>query len=217
MKIDTDTVNVLKNFSKINPSIVVQEGNTLKTISPTKTIMAKAKVKTDFGQRFAIYNLDRFISIVSTFTDPDFKFGDKSVNIYDRNKKINYTYADESTVLKAPEKDINLPSVDVVFTLTNENLRDVEKAAGILGLPEIAVVGDGENLMLQATDSKNPNGDVFSITVGETDKVFRAIFKTENIKIIPGSYEVSISSKGISHFSGDDVEYYIAVESSSTF
>jgi hypothetical protein len=217
MKIDTDTVNVLKNFSKINPSIVVQEGNTLKTISPTKTIMAKAKVKTDFGQRFAIYNLDRFISIVSTFTDPDFKFGDKSVNIYDRNKKINYTYADESTVLKAPEKDINLPSVDVVFTLTNENLRDVEKAAGILGLPEIAVVGDGENLMLQATDSKNPSGDVFSITVGETDKVFRAIFKTENIKIIPGSYEVSISSKGISHFSGDDVEYYIAVESSSTF
>jgi hypothetical protein len=217
MKIDTDTVNVLKNFSKINPSIVVQEGNTLKTISPTKTIMAKAKVKTDFGQRFAIYNLDRFISIVSTFTDPDFKFGDKSVNIYDRNKKINYTYADESTVLKAPEKDINLPSVDVVFTLTNENLRDVEKAAGILGLPEIAVVGDGENLMLQATDSKNPSGDVFSITVGETDKVFRAIFKTENIKIIPGTYEVSISSKGISHFSGDDVEYYIAVESSSTF
>jgi hypothetical protein len=217
MKIDTDTVNVLKNFSKINPSIVVQEGNTLKTISPTKTIMAKAKVKTDFAQRFAIYNLDRFISIVSTFTDPDFKFGDKSVNIYDRNKKINYTYADESTVLKAPEKEINLPSVDVVFTLTNENLRDVEKAAGILGLPEIAVVGDGENLMLQATDSKNPSGDVFSITVGETDKVFRAIFKTENIKIIPGSYEVSISSKGISHFSGDDVEYYIAVESSSTF
>jgi hypothetical protein len=217
MKIDTDTVNVLKNFSKINPSIVVQEGNTLKTISPTKTIMAKAKVKTDFAQRFAIYNLDRFISIVSTFTDPDFKFGDKSVNIYDRNKKINYTYADESTVLKAPEKEINLPSVDVVFTLTNENLRDVEKAAGILGLPEIAVVGDGENMMLQATDSKNPSGDVFSITVGETDKVFRAIFKTENIKIIPGSYEVSISSKGISHFSGDDVEYYIAVESSSTF
>lgn len=217
MKIDTDTVNVLKNFAKINPSIVVAEGNVLKTISPTKTIMAKAKVKTDFDKRFAIYNLDRFISIVSTFTDPEFKFGDKSVDISDNNKRQHYVYADENTVTKAPEKDINLPSVDVSFKLTNESLRDVEKAAGILGLPEIVVVGDGKTISLQAADSKNPTGDVYSITIGETDKAFKAIFKAENIKIIPADYEVNISSKGISHFVHEDVEYYIAVESSSTF
>lgn len=217
MKIDVDTVNVLKNFAKINPSIVVQEGNVLKTISPTKTIMAKAKVKTDFGKRFAIYNLDRFISIVSTFTDPDFKFGDKSVDISDTNRKTHYVYADENTVTKAPEKEINLPSVDVTFRLTNENLKDVEKAAGILALPEIVVMGDGKNLYLQAADSKNPSGDVYSIQIGETDKAFKAIFKAENIKIIPGDYDVNISSKGISHFVHEDVEYYIAVEQTSTF
>lgn len=217
MKIDTDTINVLKNFAKINPSIVVQEGNVLKTISPTKTIMAKAKVKTDFGKRFAIYNLDRFISIVSTFTDPEFKFGEKSVDISDNNKKQHYVYADENTVTKAPEKEINLPSVDVSFTLTNDDLRDVEKAAGILALPEIAVVGDGKNISLQAVDTKNPTGDVYSIVIGKTDKAFKAIFKAENIKIIPGEYEVNISSKGISHFSGEGVEYFIAVESNSTF
>jgi hypothetical protein len=217
MKIDTDTVNVLKNFAKINPSIVVQEGNVLKTISPTKTIMAKAKVKTDFDKRFAIYNLDRFISIVSTFTDPDFKFGDKSVDISDNNRKTHYVYADETTVTKAPDREINLPSVDVTFRLTNDNLRDVEKASGILALPEIVVMGDGKNLYLQAADSKNPSGDVYSIQIGETDKAFKAIFKAENIKIIPGDYDVNISSKGISHFVRDDVEYYIAVESSSTF
>lgn len=217
MKIDTDTINVLKNFAKINPSIVVQEGNVLKTISPTKTIMAKAKVKTDFGKRFAIYNLDRFISIVSTFTDPEFKFGEKSVDISDNNKKQHYVYADENTVTKAPEKEINLPSVDVSFTLTNDDLRDVEKAAGILALPEIAVVGDGKNISLQAVDTKNPTGDVYSIVIGKTDKAFKAIFKAENIKIIPGEYEVNISSKGISHFSGEGVEYFIAVEQSSVF
>jgi hypothetical protein len=217
MKIDTDTVNVLKNFAKINPSIVVQEGNVLKTISPTKTIMAKAKVKTDFDRRFAIYNLDRFISIVSTFTDPDFKFGDKSVDISDNNRKTHYVYADESTVTKAPEREINLPSVDVTFRLTNDNLKDVEKAAGILALPEIVVMGDGKNLYLQAADSKNPSGDIYSVQIGDTDKAFKAIFKAENIKIIPGDYDVNISSKGISHFVHDDVEYYIAVESSSTF
>ena len=217
MKIDTDTVNVLKNFAKINPSIVVQEGNVLKTISPTKTIMAKAKVKTEFSKRFAIYNLDRFISIVSTFTDPEFKFGEKSVDISGDNRKTHYVYADENTVTKAPEKEINLPSVDVTFKLTNDHLKDVEKAAGILALPEIAVVGDGNNISLQAVDTKNPTGDVYSIQIGQTDKVFKAIFKAENIKIIPGDYEVNISSKGISHFVHEDVEYYIAVESSSTF
>ena len=104
MKIDTNTVNVLKNFSKINPSIVVQEGNVLKTISPTKTIMAKATVPTNFSKRFAIYNLDVFIALLSTFKDPTLKFGDKSVNISEDNRKGNFTYADENTVTKAPEK-----------------------------------------------------------------------------------------------------------------
>ena len=217
MKIDVDTVNVLKNFAKINPSIVIQEGNILKTISPTKTIMAMAKVKTDFDQRFAIYNLDRFISIVSTFTDPDFKFGDKSVDICDNSRKTHYVYADENTVTKVPDRVINLPSIDVTFKLTNENIKDVEKASGILALPEIVVMGDGKNLFLQAADSKNPSGDVYSIQIGETDKAFKAIFKAENIKIIPGDYDVSISSEGISHFVRDDVEYYIAVEQTSTF
>lgn len=217
MKIATNTLSVMKNFSKINPSIFVQEGNTLKTISPSKTIMAKAKVETSFDKKFAIYNLDRFISTVSLFNDPELKFGEKSVEIFDGNKKSQYTYADESAITKVPEKEINLPSIDVSFKLTNEALKDVEKAAGVLGLPEIAVFGDGRNVFLQAIDSKNPSGDVYSINIGETTKTFRAIFKSENIKIIPGDYEVSISSRGISHFTGNDVEYWIAVEQSSTF
>lgn len=216
-KIDTNTVNVLKNFAKINPSIVVQEGNVLKTISPTKTIMAKAKVATDFPQRFAIYSLDTFIALYSTFKDPTLDFSDKSVTFREENRQSHYTYADESTVTKAPDKEINLPSVDVTFRLTDKDLRDVEKAAGILGLPEIAVVGDGNNIFLQAIDSKNPSTNDYSVEIGETDKAFKAIFKAENIKIIPGDYDVSISSRGISHFSGSDVEYYIAVESNSTF
>lgn len=217
MKIDTNTVNVLKNFAKINPSIVVQEGNVLKTISPTKTIMAKAKVNTDFPQRFAIYNLDQFIALLSTFTDPNLKFQEKSVHISEENRNGHFTYADESTVSKPPEREISLPTVDVEFHLTNSDLRDVEKAAGILSLPEIAVIGDGESIKLQATDSKNPTSNDYSIVIGTTDKVFKAVFKAENIKIIPGDYDVTISSRGISKFINNDVEYFIAVESNSTF
>ena len=217
MKISTNTLNVMKNFAKINPSIVVQEGNVLKTISPSKTIMARGKVDTEFSRKFAIYNLDRFISTVSLFNNPELKFGDKSVEIFDGNKKSQYTYADESSITQAPERQISLPSVDVVFRLTNEHLKDVEKAAGVLGLPEIVVFGDGTNVFLQAADTKNPSGDVYSINIGDTDKTFRAIFKSENIKIIPDDYDVTISARGISHFAGKEVEYWIAVEQSSTF
>jgi len=217
MKIDANTINVLKNFAKINPSIVIQEGNTLKTISPSKTIMAKANVTTDFGKRFAIYNLDRFLSTLSLFSNPELNFKEKFIDISDENKNTHYTYADEGAITKAPEKEINLPSVDVTFTLTNDNLKDVEKAAGVLQLPEIVVAGDGTNVYLQAADSKNPSGDVYSIAIGTTDKTFKAIFKSENIKIIPGDYTVNICSKGISHFKGTDAEYWIAVESTSTF
>jgi len=219
MKIDTNTINILKNFSKINPSIVVQEGNVLKTISPSKTIMAKATVPTKFSRRFAIYSLDQFLANISLFKDPNLDFKEKMISISDDKRKSQYFYADESTVTKAPDKEISLPSADVSFTLTNEDLVEVEKAAGVLNAPEIAVVGDGENVSLVATDSKNPTSNEWSIDIGKTDKVFKAIFKVDNVKIIPGEYEVTISSRGISHFVGkdSDVEYFIAVESNSQF
>lgn len=217
MKISTNTVNILKNFAKINPSILIQEGNTLKTMSPSKTIMAKAKIDGEFPKRFAIYNLDRFISTASLFTDPNFDFGERTVTIKEGDRKIDYVYADENTINKMPDREINLPSIDVTVTLTNASLKEVEKAGGVLGLPEILIVGDGLNVYLQAADSKNPSGDVFSVKIGDTSKTFKAIFKTENIKILPGDYEVSISSRGISHFSGKEAEYWIAVEQSSTF
>lgn len=218
MKIDNETVNVLKNFAKVNQSILINEGNVLKTISTGKSIMAKSTVKTAFTKKFAIYNLDQFISLLSTFTDPDLKFEEKYVNIYENNRKSRFTYADESTVTKAPEKDIVLPTSDVVFKLNEKELRLVEKDAGILSLPDIAVVGDGKTISLVATDSKDPTSNGSEVQIGETDKVFRAVFKSENLRIAPGDYEVTISSKGISRFVSDEIEYFIVVEGNySTF
>lgn len=217
MNISTNTLNVLKNFAKINPSIAIKQGNVLKTISPSKTIMAKAEVDTVFPVDFAIYNLDRFISTASLFNNPSFEFNEKSVNITDGNSSTNYVYAEASTILKAPENELTLPSIDATFTLANENLKEVEKAAGVLGLPEIAVVGDVGKIYLRAVDSKNPSGDVYSLEIGEGNKSFSAIFKSENIKIIPDTYEVSVCSRGISYFSGPQADYWIAVEHNSSF
>lgn len=215
MKIDVDTINILKSFSKINPSIIVPVGNVLTTNSPSKTIKANAKVKTEFTSRFAIYNLDRFIAILSTFNEPELTFGDKSVEITDSNKKIRYGYADEDS-LKISPKVISLPSNDISFTLTNDNLKDVEKAAGILALPEIVISGDGDNLYLQAMDTKVPSGDVYSITIGQTDKTFRAVFKTETVKILPRTYNVTLSKAGIAQFVSDDVDYFLVMEEKTT-
>jgi hypothetical protein len=217
MKIDTNTVNILKNFAKINPSIIIQEGNTLKTISTSKTVMAKAQVQTSFDKRFAIYNLDSFIANLSMFNDPEVKLGDAQLVIREGNLKQVIPFADESAIKAPPEKEINLPSIDVSFTLSQDHFKKIEKAAGINSLPEMVIVGDGSKLYLQADDTKLTNGNTFSIEVGETTKTFKAIFKLENIKIIPGDYEVSICSRGISHFSGKEAEYWIAVEQSSTF
>lgn len=217
MKIDKNTLNILKNFSKINTSIVVNEGNVLKTVSPSKTIMGKSVVTTSFEKKFAIYNLDRFLSTLNLFSDPELTFHDKFVQIDDANRSVNYTYADESVILKAPDKDIVLPSEDVKVTVTNDAFKDVEKALSVLSMPEIVISGDGEHVMLQTMDSKNPSGDVYSVTIGQSSKKFRAIFKAENIKILPEDYEVTICSKGISQWKSDKVEYFIAVETTSTF
>ena len=119
MKIDANTIQILKNFAKINPSIIVPEGNVIRTISPSRTIVAKAVTETTFDKRFAIYNLDRFIATLSLFNEPELDFGDRAVTISNGSKKTHYTYADESTV-KTAQSDVKLPSVDVSFMLTND-------------------------------------------------------------------------------------------------
>jgi len=217
MKIESNTVTVLKNFSNINPSIVIKEGSVLETISSAKTIKAKATVETNFPKRFAVYNLSKFISTLSLFDNPDVEFGDNSLNVSDGNRSIQLTYSEESTIIKPPEKDLKLPSVDVSVNITNENIKTVEKALGILEVSEILITGKDGKVYLQAADSKNPSGDFYSVEIGNTDKNFRAIFKPENIKILPGDYTIDICSKGISKFYNDKVEYFIAIEAGSTF
>jgi hypothetical protein len=216
MKISVSTLNILKNFSKINPSIVVSEGNVLRTISPSSNILAKATVETSFSKKFAIYSIDRFLATASLFDDAEYDFKDSFVEISSGDRKTKYVYAEESLIKKAPE-NIKFPAEDVSFELSEENLKSVEKAAAVLQLPNLVVTGKDDKLFVQAIDVKNDGGDCYEIAIGETDKTFRAVFKVENIKILPGAYKVDISSKGISRFSGSLAEYYIAVEQNSTF
>lgn len=217
MQLSAKTINVLKNFSTINPSIVLKPGNVVSTISPNKTIMARATVPDNFEGTYGIYALNRFISALSLFENPDINFGNESARISSENRSIVYHYSDPSVIMVPPDREIKLPSVDVEFKLTNKDIQTVMKALGVLSLPEIAVVGDGDKVSLQAIDTKAGSADTYSIVVGETDKAFRAIFRAENMKMMDGDYNVRLSSKGISQFVGLESEYWIAIESTSTW
>jgi len=220
MKFQTRTMQVLKNFSTINQSIIFKPGTTLATMSPTKTILAKARITENIPNEFAIYDLSRFLSTISLYESPEIAINDKIVVISNdvaQGEKTNYICAEASNIVAPPAKDIKFPEPDVSFDLDEKTFAKVQKALGVLTLPEIGVVGEDGTIYLQAMDSKNPTGDVHRVIVGQTENTFRFIFKAENLKIIPGDYKVSVSSKGLSHFVGKDIEYYIAVEANSTF
>jgi hypothetical protein len=218
MKIDVETINVLKNFSKINAGIIIPAGNVIKTLSRLETVKGIATVPTHFPRKFAIYNLDRFIGVLSLFNDPDLEFTDTSVIISDNNRNINYMYADESTLeFDKVNKEIKIPDNYCKFTLTNDIFKDLDKAAGVLSVPDIVIKGDGNNLYLQAADVQNPSSDRYSINIGNTDKVFSAVYKIENFKFLPKTYDVQISSAGITHYVGENIEYFAVVEEKTSF
>jgi hypothetical protein len=219
MKLEAKTIEVLSNFCSISPSILIKEGNVLSTVSPGKTILAKATVPNDFPRKFAIYQLSQFLGAVSAIKENDLSFGEKSVRISNTDgSEAEIFYCPDENVKTPPEKGITLPSVDVSFKLFDKSLKEVIKGSGMFQLSEIAFVGDGENIFIQALDVKNPTSNVYRVKLGSTDKSFRIVFKVENlIKLMATDYEVSISSKGISHFKSDVVEYWIAVETSSSY
>ena len=217
MKISKNTMNMLKNFSDINMSIEVKAGNTLRTVSVQKNILAEATVDESFPQDFAIYELNRFLGASSLFEDPDFEFGPKTVRIGDDKRSIAYVYCDPTMIVTPPENNINVPDPEVRFRLTQDSLSQVLKAGQVLGTPEISVESDGNQMLMKALDVNNDSSDTFKIDLGANSQTFRFVFKTENFKMIPNDYDVEISSKGIAKFSKENLQYWVATESSSTF
>ena len=217
LKLDARTLQVMKNFSTINPSLLVKQGSTLTTMAPLKTILAKAKVPAEFSSQFAIYDLSKFLSALSLFNDPTLEIQEKFVTIKNGGRKLNYTFADPASIITPPEKEINFPAAEITFTLTADAFKDVMKAMSVLGSTELAIVGNGSEISIQAIDVKDPSSSVYSAVVGTTDKTFTAHFKAENLKILPGDYIVGLSSAKISKFDGDSVTYYISLEATSSF
>ena len=221
MKLSENTVGFLKNYATINQSLEFREGNLLRTVSPLNTILASVEISEDFPKTFPIYELNRFLGTLSLFNDPDLDFAEEGVTISDTSHEAQYRYCGSSSMFQTPpDKEITFPDPEIQFEMTKEHFKTTVNAANTLGLPEVVVEGDGSNIKLVVSDTGNTSSDKFSTIVGQTDKTFRMIFKTENLnKIMEGDYDVSLSSKRISHFKRktDSLQYWIALEQNSSY
>ena len=222
MKLSSHTTSVLKNFATINQNLVIKEGNTIATMSAMKNIVAKAEVEETFPMEVAIYDLNEFLGALSLFTSPVLDFDDSYVMISEETKpttKMKYFYSDPS-VVTSPSKMITMPSNEVKFTMSNEDLSKLKRAAGAIGAPDMVLEKNGSGSSLTVKDKKNDTANNYSLDVDtDSEGQFNFFFKVENMKLLDGTYDVEISSKNISHYANKstDVEYWIALEPESTY
>ena len=220
MKLTDSTLAVLKNFAGINNSILVKKGNQLRTISVAKNILAEAEIPEDFPRDVAIYDLNQFLNGLSLHQDPNLDFTEDShITIKEGRRRVKYFYADPQVIIAPPDKEINLPTQEVCFQLESTSLEKLVKAAAVYQLPDLSVIGANGEITMVVRDKKNDTSNEYAINVGETDSNFEFNFKMENIKIIPGAYDVVISSKLLSEFTNTqyNLKYFIALEPDSTF
>ena len=219
MKISSETISILKNFSGINANLVFKPGKELKTISEAKTIMATASILEDFPVEFGVYDLNEFLSLYNLMEDPTLDFSEKYLTISDGSQKIKYYYS-EVDILTQPSKDINMPECEVVLDLSMENLQKIQKAAAVLGHSELSFIGDGNTVVASVFNEKDSTANTFDIDLGiGTSETFNYVFSISNLKMLQGDYKVSISSRLISNWRNADnpLDYFIALEKSSKY
>lgn len=217
MKLSENTLAILKNFSSINPSLLVHPGSEIKTMLPTKTIFSKAVVEESFPRQFAIYDMSKFLAVLSLFKEPEIEFGEKSMKIYSGKNTTTFPYADPGSIIY-PDREVSFPDHSVEFKMTAEDHQKVVRAAGVFQVPDIVVEGRDGKIYLTAMDTKTPTLDKFSTEVGETDKKFTIVFKADMfVKLTSKDYTVKINRKGITKFETDNLLYFMAAEANSHF
>ena len=223
MNISNETIDVLKNFAAINPNIVINPGQVLKTISEAKNIMAVADIQEDFPQSFGIYDLNEFLSVISLIDSPDIDFDSKFAIIKSSSSSVKY-YFSEQEILTTPQKDITMPECEFGVSISDDQLSQLKKAAAVLGHSELVLSGDNGSITATISDEKDATANTFSFDLDSNNECkndFNFVINIANLKLLPGDYYVSISSKLISNWTnvsrGLPINYFIALEKSSEF
>jgi hypothetical protein len=222
ISISTTTIDALKNFLSINKSINIKPGNVLSTVSVNKTIMGRYEVEETFPSEVPIYDLSVFIGALNLCQSPELDFANSNCLVIKDSttkSKSKIYYSDPDLITSAPEKELELPSADVSFTLSWENLSRLQRASGTYGVQDLCLYGSDGSMNICITDKKNDTSNVYSIELGETDKEFCHCFKMENLKLMPNhTYDVSIHMSKVAYFrsTSTNLKYWIALEPNLT-
>jgi hypothetical protein len=218
MKLTKETLTIIKNYAGINSNLLIKQGSTLSTVSVAKTIMSTVTVSEVFPNEFGIYDVNEFLGALSLFDDPDLEFDSKYVTIKEGKNAIKYFGAAVNNMV-VPTKEIIFPEAEIKLSLDASTLAMIMKTAPILKSEDVSFVGNGSTISVNVADKKNLSGNSFIHELGTTNLDFKVNLKMMNLKMLPGDYNVSISSKKISKFSAvnSNLVYYVAVEADSTF
>ena len=217
MNLSEHTIAVLKNFATINQNLVIKKGKTLMTMSSMKNIIAKANIEENFPKEVAIYDLNEFLASLSLFKSPTLDFQDQYLTMNEGSNKIKYFYSDPS-VVQSPSKMLTMPNPEVKFTINSSDLSKMKRAAGVINAPDMVLEKNGSGTFLTAKNAKNDTANTYSTDIEvDSEGTYKFYFKVENLKLMDGDYDVQISSQNISHFSGNNKEYFIALEPDSTY
>lgn len=220
MKLSEKTISILKNFATINPSIYIRKGNVIRTIAMSGNIAACVQVSENFNTEFAIYDLNQFLNGLKLYNTPSLIFEDENyLLIKEGSHTIKYFLTDPSLIFASEDKDIVLPSRDVCFQMDEHQFEKLIRSSAVFGLPDFSVIGENGTIKLIVRQKENSSSNEVAIEVGDTSEEFNLNFKIENLKIIPGSYDVVISRHLISEFTNKSMNltYFIGLESDSSF
>jgi len=221
--ISQETLSILKNFSQLNSNLLVRPGNVINTVTGAKNVMAQATVQEDFPVEFGIWDLNKFLGTLSLFDSPTCVFGEKSVKISGEGGRAVTYYYSEPSLLTTINKQVQMPETVIHLNLTQSVFADLQRAASVLQLPDLSFTSmDGENILAVVRDKKDPTSNDYSVAVGDVlgdTPNFEFNFKIDNLKLLPGDYDVEICESVVSSFTNTntDVKYWIALETDSTY
>jgi hypothetical protein len=224
MKISNETLAILKNFSNINQGILFRKGKILKTVSGLRNILAEVEIDEDIPEEFAIGNLNEFLAVISNNEkdNPTYELdGNKNLIIKGRIS-TTYRLTDASMIVAAPEKSLTMPDAEIVFDLTSEDFDRVMRSARTICSPNVVVESDGTTVYIMTKDVKNDGSHTGKLEIcNGLGAKYSMIFKTEYLdKLLPGSYQVNVSSKGLANFKNtkmNTLQYWITTEAGSTY
>jgi hypothetical protein len=216
-----NTLAILKNFSNLNSNLLVKEGNVIKTITPSKNGMAVATVEETFDTEFGIWDLNKFLGVISLFNNPSFDFGEKSVKIKNGGSSVVNYYYSEPRLLTVPTKDVVMPPVNICTEMTERQFSELQKAASVMQLPDLVFTSDDDNIIAMVCDIADPTSNSYKVTLDTRDipvPEFTFHFKMENIKILPGDYKINFAKNVVGEFVNKNInlKYWFAMEANTS-